>query len=272
MNTWDSRAATCSAAEDKADPNHQEFGIYGSGVSTASYGNKLSYRNLIFGTGRKQNRPITERTRAAESLFLAPTDPSSDSVSYPKVMYANSSVFMPRLSNAQKAHAPDIEQKMSLFDLMNQSNLWAELRASSNEQPDKPGSADVDSEYDDLSDEMKGIMKDIALHAIGSGGTLGCDEVLLEAQCRQWNDVPREWAEARASCTIERIQGAIRDLLVDGRIEAISDNKKGDISAAPKYRRVSAARPTRCMKISKPWKTKSGRREWDDKGVVATQS
>lgn len=272
MNTWDSRAATCDAAEDKADPNHHEFGIYGSGVSTASYGNKLSYRNLIFGTGRKQNRPITERTRAAESLFLAPSDPSSDGVSYPKVMYANSSVFMPRLSNAQKAHAPDIEQKMSLFDLMNHSNLWAELRASSNEQPDKPGSAVVDSGYDELSDEMKRIMKNIALHAIGSGGALRDDEILLEAQCRQWNDVPREWAEIRASCTIEMVQGAIRDLLADGRIEVISDREEGDTLAAPKYRCVSATRPTRCMKIAKPWKAKSGRREWDDRGVIASQS
>jgi hypothetical protein len=260
MNTWDPLSATCDAEEDKADPGHHEFGIYGSGVSTASYGNKLSYRNLIFGTGRKQNRPITERTRAAESLFLAPTDPSSES-SYPKVMYANSSVFMPRLSNAQKANAPDVEKKMSLFELMNHSNLWAELRAASNmPQPDKLGSSFVNSSYSSLSDDMKRTMKDMVLRAINSG-TLASDEVLLETQCRQWTDVPQEWAEIRATCTIEKIEGAIGDLVANGRIERVMDASQTDLSA-PKYRRASTAsatlnkalRPTRCMKIAKPWK------------------
>lgn len=262
MNTWDSSTANCDAAEDKADPSHQEFGnIYGSGVSTASYGNKLSYRNLIFGTGRKQNRPITERTRAAESLFLAPTDPSADSASYPKVMYANSSVFMPRLSNAQKANIPDIEQKMSLFELMNHSNLWAELRAASNAQPDKLGRDVVKSDaYDHLSDETKGTMKEIALYVIGSG-TLAGDEVLLGAQCQQWTDVPAGWAEIRASCTIDNIQGALRDLVADGRIETVSDGKEGELVSTTKYRRMVAVRPTRCMKIAKPWK-KRGAREF----------
>lgn len=263
MNTWDPRAASCDVEEDKADPNHQEFGIYGSGVSTASYGNKLSYRNLIFGTGRKQNRPITERTRAAESLFLAPTDPSSDSISYPKVMYASSSVFMPRLSNAQKAHAPDMEKKLSLFELMNHSNLWAELRAASSlAQPDKLGSSMLNSSYDSLSGEMKQIMKDMVLHAIAAG-TLARDEILLEVQCRQWTNVPQEWAEIRASCTVDKIEGAIHDLVADGRIETIANGKQAGLSAAPKYRRAPAVasapankevRPTRCMKLAKPWK------------------
>lgn len=256
MNTWDPLSATCDAEEDKADPGHHDFGIYGSGVSTASYGNKLSYRNLIFGTGRKQNRPVTERTRAAESLFLAPTDPSSES-SYPKVMYANSSVFMPRLSNAQKANAPDVDKKMSLFELMNHSNLWAELRAMP--QPDKLGSSIVKSSYDSLSDEMKKTMQDMVLRAIDSG-TLASDEVLLETQCRQWTDVPQEWAEARAACTIERIEGAIGDLMAYGRVERVMDPSQTELSA-PKYRASTASatsnttlRPTRCMKIAKPWK------------------
>lgn len=261
MNTWDPNSATCDAAEDKADPGHQEFGIYGSGVSTASYGNKLSYRNLIFGTGRKQNRPITERTRAAESLFLAPTDPSSDSVSYPKVMYANSSVFMPRLSNAQKANAPDVEKKLSLFELMNHSNLWAELRAASNmAQPDKLGSSVVNASYDSLSDDLKQTMKEMVLHAIGSG-TLACDEVLLEAQCRKWTNVPETWAELRASCTIDKIEGALRDLVANGSVETVVvEGSGGPITL--KYRRTASVsapvqtevKSTRCMKLAKPWK------------------
>ena len=261
MNTWDSRAANCDAEEDKADPNHHEFGIYGSGVSTASHGNKLSYRNLIFGTGRKQNRPVTERTRAAESLFLAPTVSSSDSICCPKVMYANSSVFMPRTSNAQKSNAADDEKRVSLFELMSHSNLWAELRAASNlAELDKLGSSIVNSSYDSLSAEMKQTMKQMVLHAIGAL-TLACDEVLLEAQCRQWTSVPQEWADLRASFTIDKVEGALCDLVADRIIESVVDETQSDLSTR-KYRRVSAkmstenkeARPTRCMKIAKPWK------------------
>jgi hypothetical protein len=155
---------------------------------------------------------------------------------------------------------------MSLFDLMNHSNLWAELRAAA--KLDKPGSISVNAAYEHLSDETKATMKEIALHAMGSDA-LACDEVLLEAQCRQWTDVPEEWAEMRASCTIENIHGAIHDLVVEGRVEAVADGTEEDISCGPKYRRVSVPRLTRCMKIAKPWKSKCGPREWDDKAIVS---
>lgn len=261
MNTWDQRSATCEAEEDKADPTHREFGIYGSGVSTASYGNKLSYRNLIFGTGRKQNRPVSERTRAAESLFLTPTDPSSEGVSYPKVMYANSSVFMPRNINASKSNVSDNCEKPSLFDLMSRSNLWAELRGARIGKPGKIGSSYANSSFDALSSEMKRTMKQLIVHALGSG-TLACHEVLLEAQCRQWTNVPQEWAEIRALCTVDIVEGALHELIMDGLVESVSNAAHAEVSS-PKYRSLTrTAMPavnkeikvTRCMKITKPWK------------------
>jgi hypothetical protein len=263
MNTWDRRSATCEADEDKADPTHREFGIYGSGVSTASYGNKLSYRNLIFGQkGRKQNRPVSERTRAAESLFLTPTDPSSEGVSYPKVMYSNSSVFMPRNNTASKANTSDNCAKPSLFDLMSRSNLWAELRGASIGKPDKVGISVSNSLFDDMSGEMKRTMKQLILHALGSG-KLACHEVLLEAQCRPWSSVPQEWAEIRASCTVDIVEGALHGLVADGLVERVSNGAHGQVTS-PKYRRVSPPtvtpvvskeiKVTRCMKIAKPWK------------------
>jgi hypothetical protein len=168
----------------------------------------LSYRNLIFGTGRKQNRPVSERTRAAESLFLTPFDPSSEGVSYPKVMYANSSVFMPRSNHASKANVSNNCEKTSLFDLMSRSHLWAELRGARIGKPGKVGSSYANPPFDALSDEMKRTMKQLILHALGSG-TLACHEVLLEAQCRQWTNVPQEWAEIRASCTVDIVEGTL---------------------------------------------------------------
>ena len=258
MNTWNPRAATCDAEEDKADPNTREFGIYGSGVSTASYGNKLSYRNLIFGTGRKQNRPVSERTRAAESLFLAPVDPSSEGTSYPTVMYANSSMFMSRTGNNSKPSVPD-DGTISLFSLMSHSNLWAELRGAnlSLAKPDKPESIDANQSYDFLSDNAKQTMKQLVLHALGSD-TLACHDVLFEAQCREWTDVPEAWSEIRASCTIDIVQGALSESVADGLVEIVQGDANNDLSQ-PKYRRfqqkkTSPNRATRCIKIAKPWK------------------
>lgn len=67
MNTWYPSLATCEAPEDKADAHHLEVGR--RGLIQAGAG-KYSYRTMIFGTGKKHNRPMSERTRAAESLFI----------------------------------------------------------------------------------------------------------------------------------------------------------------------------------------------------------
>jgi hypothetical protein len=108
---------------------------------------------------------------------------------------------------------------------------------------------------------MKRTMKQLILHALGSG-TLACHEVLLEAQCRQWTNIPQEWAEIRASCTVDIVEGALHGLVIDGLVETVSNGVHAEVSA-PKYRSLSpTATPavnkeikvTRCMKITKPWK------------------
>ena len=121
MNTWNPASASCDAPEDKAD------GLQDIGFHTGSGSGKLSYRNLIFGnTGRKPNRPISERARAAESLFIAPND---DEDAPPVVMYANSSAFVMR-RKGNPAFLQDDRGAMSVLELMSRSSLWAELRAA----------------------------------------------------------------------------------------------------------------------------------------------
>jgi len=295
MNTWDPGTASCGAKEDKMDSSHREFQIMGEGGTfTTSFGSsgKLSYRNLIFGTKGKQNRPLSERQRAADSLFsYQPLDPLGMAAGPPACLYSTSSAFFHRGYNQQKAAAEEAN-RVSFFDIMSQSRLWDELYRGARkmqslplneENSDGPASTHVGS----MSEEMYvRSMKALIYHALGTK-TLAGDEVLLEAQCRQWDDA--QWAELRASCTIEVVTHALSLLAKDGLVQVTTDAATGTAqyrrtnidglprsdgtfttgSAAPAA--VAAADGTadaegngnrvntkkqesRCMKISKPWK------------------
>jgi hypothetical protein len=127
---------------------------------------------------------------------------------------------------------------------------------------DKVETSFASSSFDDLSVEMKRTMKQLILHALGSG-TLACHEVLLEAQCRPWSGVPQEWAEIRASCTVDIVESALLRLVADGLVESVWNGANAQMTSQ-KYRRVSPPTVTpvvskeitvtRCMKIAKPWK------------------
>jgi len=273
MNTWDTTTNTCGATEDKADPNTVNVSGFGG-----HGGHKLSYRSLIFGTGKKQNRPISERTRAAESLFSSHSYGDADAMgSHPRVMYANSSMFVNR-SNAARAAEERGSDKVSFLDLMSHSNLWAELRGLNkrlNEQGTDPcrqnSARGSNMSYSSLSDNLKREMKELVFHALGNS-TMASHEVLLEAQCRPWEGVPKVWAELKATCTVESVVACLLELVSDTRVEVapVLGSQLTVLDVIPKFRRVvkspqvpqlqpeeGTMRPmkmSRCMKISKPWK------------------
>mmetsp|Transcript_9994 Transcript_9994/g.12711 ORF Transcript_9994/g.12711 Transcript_9994/m.12711 type:complete len:530 (-) Transcript_9994:133-1722(-) len=263
MNTWDVNSASCTAEEDKLDTNVREYTITAganlNGPSTNS--GKLSYRSLIFGTGRKQNRPISERTRAAESLFSTLTDQSTEGNAPPTVMYANSSAFQYKGSHIHRQTSSIEENSKSNFlDLMSQSHLWAELyggayaiQALRQEQP----------LFKSNEDFVRSI-KALVYHAIGNSILAG-HEVLLNVQCINVHESCKEWIELRASCTLELIIFALEELVKEDLVKTIRSSEVGECGVDMiRFCRTNADGAThncrkvmkhsRCMKIAKPWK------------------
>lgn len=265
LNTWNPASASCDAPEDKAD------GLQDIGFHSGGGGSKLSYRNLIFGsTGRKANRPVSERTRAAESLFLVPND---DEDAPPIVEYANSSAFVSRTrSNAQANE----NEGMSVLELMSHSNLWAELRTAA-AQPVSSSStfskqASLYHTYETLPPELQIAVRDLIVHILGEK-SLSADEILLELQCRKFEGIPDDWSRVRPCCTVNVVVTTLCELVKEGAVDCLQ--KMGPNWSVkdwnPRYRRskprrvvVAASEPTkpledtlrtsRCMKIAKPWK------------------
>ena len=261
MNTWNPNSASCETDEDIADALHQDVA---AGNAIPGNPGKFSYRSLIFGTGRKHNRPMSERSRAGESLFQRPIDEIENP--YPTVMYSKSSAFLPRTSNFNKAVTVD-EKTTSVFDVMSNSELWVELRGAAQPlnvisggnygQPYKR-----ECRYENLPGDMKNSWRELVLYALGLG-TLTGDEVLLEAQDHQWEDMPTEWLEMRSYCTADIVVNTLLQLVRDGQVE-MTCSRESHLSMdqwVPKYRKVrrrreadEAVTASRCMKISKPWK------------------
>jgi len=263
MNTWNPGAASCSAAEDKAEGQHDIRVDSSADVGS----NKLSYRNLIFGSGRKVNRPLSERARAAESIFVSPTD--DPDLGYPTVAYANSSVYAPRGSRTNIIE--DESDRVSVFDLMNHSNLWAELRAASRPCDAIEDTAGFGDEFapkyiiETLPSHIKSDMKKLILKALGNKTLLG-EEVLLECQCRQFPGAPSSWAEARAYCTKNTVVILLCELVREGKVQLVQSfgenwtikdwNPRYRLAVKPSNDKPSppAPRQSKCMKIAKPWK------------------
>lgn len=287
MNTWDPDSASCGVEEDKMDSSHREFQIMGEGGTfTTSFGSsgKLSYRNLIFGTKGKQNRPLSERQRAADSLFsYQPLDPLGMAAGPLTCSYSTSSAFFHRGASQQKAAAEEAN-RVSFLDVLSQSRLWDELYGSARAMQSLPidpvnTDAPVSTHVGSMTGEMYvRSMKALIYHAIGTR-TLAAHEVLLEAQCRQWDDA--QWAELRASCTIDVVTHALNLLAKDGLVQTTTDAatgtlqyKRTNIDGLPKTandtgnskaKKATAGEDkkmevdakkaeSRCMKISKPWK------------------
>jgi CW-type Zinc Finger len=280
MNTWDPNTSTCGAAEDKAEPVVQIMPITAPTIS-----NKLSYRSLIFGTGKKFVRPVTERMRATESLFSSHSYADADIAgTHPTVMYANSSMFVNR-SNAARAAEEKEREKPTFLDFMANSNLWAELRRlnrnrllldesynQSIQQVVTLKPQKLNLIYEGLLDSERQHLKDIVYHALGTA-TMESNEILLEIQCQQWDGVSEHWKKLLEGFTIDLVVTIILELIKEGKVETINDaTASGTLQIiVPKFRRVvihdevqsantgvlnftAPLRHSRFMKISKPWK------------------
>ena len=274
MNTWNPDSASCSAAEDKADATHHEVGNY-AGIFGAGAG-KYSYRSMIFGNGKKHNRPMSERSRAAESLFMRQIDEVENP--YPTVKYSKSSCFLPRTSNFTKANAVEEEKVPSIFDVLSNSELWAELHSVG--QPMQV-SSDSDAKsypkflsFENLPDDVKEAMREVVLHSLGEG-TLTGEEVIQKVHQYPWETFSPDLASTRGYLNADIVINSLLALVRDGVVEMTSiRNFKLPIGQwVPKYRKVRSLRAmkieesiksSRCMKIAKPWK----KSEWITGGAA----
>lgn len=268
MNTWNPESASCESPEDKADASHQEVGSF-VGLTQGNPG-KYSYRSMIFGTVRKHNRPLSERSRAAESLFMRPLDEEENP--YPTVMYSKSSAFMPKISNFTKSNNVE-ERATSIFDVLSNSDLWTELRGLGAPMPVLSAGNQFQGQpkfltFENLPDNIKEAMREIVLYTLGSS-TLSGDDIIGEAQRFPWESLSKELVEIHAYLNADVIINTILSLVRDGLVEmtCLRDPSLPISQWIPKYRKVrsrrdpeafEAMKSTRFMKIAKPWKQREG--------------
>ena len=234
MNTWDINMATCTAIEDKHElspsrpAQYNEQSQIPTGFGSSS---KLSYRNLIFGSGRLK-KSISERMRAQESLFSSQQEEEVDMSMPPTVMYANSNVFFNK--SLQKANSFENEgPKTSIFDIASHSRVWQELNNNasvfhmqSNAAYNSVGLSKFCQPNGSLNQEAVDTLKAMLYFSLAGGKMLVPHEILLEVQCQDWNDgVPAHWMELRSLCTIEITTFILDELIKDGLVEMISDSK-----------------------------------------------
>ena len=264
MNTWNSNLS-CDTPEDKADSSHLEVGS-GAGQMPPGNPGKNSYRSLIFGNGRKVNRPLSERSRAAESLFMRPIDDEENP--HPTVMYSKSSVFLPRTSNFTKSNAVE-EKRVSIFDVLSNSDLWTEL-SSMGAQPSNVLSSSGSNvgrgvaqfvTYENLPEEMRISIREAVLHALGSSARTS-EDLISFMKSHSWDS---EMASLIPYFNTDTVINALLALVRDGIVEmaCFRDPNVPMAEWIPKYRRVrskralaseEAMKASKCMKIRKPWK------------------
>jgi hypothetical protein len=266
MNTWNPASASCQAPEDETDSQHHEIGT-SEWQLRQSHAGKYSYRQMIFGTGaKKHNRPMSERSRAAESLFMRQTE--DDENPHPSVMYSKSSCFLPRTSNFNKTNALE-DSALGIFDVLSNSNLWAKLRrmeATPSKVESNSGGQSYPKfvAYENLPEDIKSAMHEVVLNVLGNCSLTG-DDVIGECQRYPGETSTGGLAEIRGYCNTDVIINTLLALVRDGIVEMtyLSDPNVPISQWVPKYRRVrsrraleavEAIKASRCMKIAKPWK------------------
>lgn len=225
MNTWDPRSASCAVQDDfkAVDETNVREGIL-IGAQKSSGGSNLSYRDLI----RKPARPISERMRAAESIFSSHAgEHEGEEMGPPQVTYFNSSAFQKRLGiNKSNSGEKLAEDGMSLFELMGHSRLWSELSKRFSSDPHL-----ADDEVTSCPINFQAMVH----YAIGSG-IKTADEILFECQCGDWDGMP--WTDLRAECTIDIISSCLKKLEKDGLIERVNTTSEVLLSSSVRYKRV----------------------------------
>ncbi|KAL9189654.1 hypothetical protein ACHAXT_009329 [Thalassiosira profunda] len=238
MNTWDINLATCTAIEDKHEANSPQraFGAAAAGFGDqsqipASFGSssKLSYRNLIFGSGRRQKN-ISERLRAQESLFSSQHEEGADMSVPPTVMYANSDAFynksLPKATPDEEGGGGQVPVRTSIFDVVSSSRVWHELNNhsaqfhSSSEAAYRSVGIDKFCRPDGtLTQDAEDTLKAMCFFSLANRN-LVAHEILLEVQCSPAWNVPAHWLELRSICTIEIVTYILEKLVQDGLVEA----------------------------------------------------
>jgi CW-type Zinc Finger len=251
MNSWNPAVASCKASEETTDAQHQEVGN-SEWQLRQTHAGKYSYRTMIFGTGAKKlNRPMSERSRAAESLFQSPDD---DERPYPTCMYSKSSMFLPRTSNFHKSQMAE-EKTASVFDVLSDSNMFNELRDAN--LVVSGGGQKVDT-YEGLDKAKRNAMSDLVLEIIGDDAFTG-DQIIAVAKVARIGEMSRY-------CTTDIIINTLLALVKDGVLEMSCVNPAIPIEEwIPQFRRTRTRRARQiidniksssCLKISKPWKKK----------------
>lgn len=279
MNTWNPDAASCDEPGDTADGGQDGGfgGIGGMGIG------KLTYRNLIFGsTGRKQNRQVSERARAAESLFSVHYDEDEAPT---RVLYADSCAFV---SRGRPTILPDDNEHKTVLELMGHSHMWTELRNAAGYKyfdgsfrgyNDRKACTSSFT-FDTLPQDVVHPMKDMVLFFLGES-LLSGEQLLSRGQAASVNNLSSDFEIAREFWNINVVVTTIAQLVQEGIIECVQkrfpdESIDGNDSFSPYYRKVvtSSNRSTvsnesgdtmpsqnrsscRCMKISKPWKVKA---------------
>jgi hypothetical protein len=252
MNTWNTSVASCKSPEESTDAQHQEVGT-SEWQLRQTHAGKYSYRAMIFGTGaKKQNRPMSERSRAAESLFQSPDDnDDDDDRAYPVCMYSKSSMFLPRTSNFHKSQLTE-EKSMSVFDVLGDSNIFNELRDM--RLKPKPDA------YTSLDKFGKICISDLVLDLIGDNALTG-DQVVTFSKMADVGEMARY-------CNPDIIINTLLALVKDGVLEMSCPDPTIPIQQwIPQFRRTRTPRAQQIadsiksssnIKISKPWKRRDG--------------
>mmetsp|Transcript_15163 Transcript_15163/g.37161 ORF Transcript_15163/g.37161 Transcript_15163/m.37161 type:complete len:1484 (+) Transcript_15163:310-4761(+) len=266
LNTWNEASASCDAAEDKADAHHQEVGVFGN--MPQGHVGKYSYRSMIYGSGRKYNRPMSEKARAAESLFQRPQ--VEEGIPQTSVMYAKSSMFVPRMSNFQKTQVVE-KKNTSIFDVLAESDLWAELQGVGHAMQVLSNNFTGDQHpafvtYESLPESIKEQMRQVVLQVLGVY-VLSGDELVEEALRFPWESLSADLSQIRAFINADIVINTLLSLVRGGEVEmtCFKDMSVPMTEWVPRYRRVVRSSPknlenhgslktSKCMKISKPWK------------------
>lgn len=258
MNTWDASTASCEAEEDKADPNVKEYTVMAPNAVNRVSAGKLSYRNLIFGTGRKNTRQATRQSRTTDSLFSQICRDSQNDAGVSQVYsYERSSSFQPKvLSN--EVNKLD---RCSILKFMSNSKLWDELYGAMVLSTMNSSKTRQNSKCNKLS------LRQIICQTMGDD-VWTLDGLLAEVQyfkSSNQSNVNYEGSKERVTCKI--INETLDELVREGSVELFQNEVIGSNSnrSETNYRCINSkrvleppkkniARKSRCMKISKPWK------------------
>lgn len=220
MNHWDPRSASCAVQEDRhVDETNANDGIMSSEPKQPGGGNTDSYRDLI---SKKPNRPISERMRAAESIFSSHAgEHEGESLGPPVVTYFNSSAFQQRIGINRFNNNPaekNTENSLSLFDVVRHSRLWKDLTVGVNfVNPDIQYSSN-DLTKVNIKGSSQSLKAMVHFAMSRSNGPMAAHEILFECQTGDWKGMP--WMNLRTTCTIDSILDGLKELVKDGLILA----------------------------------------------------